>query len=55
MVLADPSTGPLGGRRVGAGIIPDAAPSKSLAAHAAAFCAAGLDLLTSFPADPFVP
>src|SRR5208337_2929742 len=52
LVLADPSTGPLGGRRVGAGIIPDTAPSKSLAAYAVAFRAAGLDLLTSFRANP---
>src|SRR5208337_2740591 len=55
LVLADPSTGPLGGRRVGAGIIPDTAPSKSLAAYAVAFRAAGLDLLTSFRANPFAP
>ena len=46
--------------RVGAGIIPDTALSKSLAARAAAFRAAafrtaGLDLLTSFAADPFAP
>ena len=55
LVLADPSTGPLGGRRVGVGIIPDTALSKSLAAHAAAFRAAGPDLDTSFPADLSVP
>jgi hypothetical protein len=57
LVLADPSTGPLGGRagRGGAGIIPDTALSKSLAASAVAFRAAGLDLLTSFPANPFAP
>ena len=41
--------------RVGAGIIPDTALSKSLAAYAVAFRAAGLDLDTSFPADPFAP
>jgi len=55
LVLADPSTGPLGDRRVGAGIIPDTAPSKSLAAYAVAFRAAGLDLLTSFRANSFAP
>ena len=54
MGLADASTGPLG-ERVGEGIIPDTALSKSLAAYAVAFRAAGLDFLTSFPADPFVP
>ncbi len=52
--LADASTGPLGGR-VGAGIIPDTALSKSLAGYAVAFRAAGLDLDATFPADPFVP
>ena len=41
--------------RVGVGIIPDTAPSKSLAAYAVAFRAAGLDLLTSFRANPFAP
>jgi len=52
--LADAGTGPLGGR-VGEGIIPDTALCKSLAAYAVAFRAAGLDLLTSFPADLSVP
>jgi len=55
LVLADPSTGPLAGRASRGGHLPDTALSKSLAAYAVAFRAAGLDLLTSFPADPFVP
>lgn len=41
--------------RVGAGIIPDTALSKALAAYAVSFRAAGLDLDATFPADPFVP
>ena len=41
--------------RVGAGIIPDTALSKSLAAYALSFRATEPDLLTSFPANPFAP